>query len=94
VVLAGCAHSGIVNTVNYAREISGVERVHAVLGGFHLARASDEEIARTVAAIKEFKPVLIVPSHCTGFKAQCQFAREMPDQFVTGVVGATYLFGR
>jgi 7,8-dihydropterin-6-yl-methyl-4-(beta-D-ribofuranosyl)aminobenzene 5'-phosphate synthase len=93
VVLAGCAHSGIVNTVNYAREISGVERVHAVLGGFHLARASDNEIARTVSAIKELQPAMIVPSHCTGFKAQCQFAREMPEQFVLGAVGATYLFG-
>lgn len=92
VVLAGCAHSGIVNTVNYAREISGVERVYAVLGGFHLARASDDELQRTVAAIKELQPALIVPSHCTGFKAQCQFARAMPEQFVVGVVGATYLF--
>lgn len=92
VVLAGCAHSGIVNTVNHAREISGVERVYAVLGGFHLARASDEEIQRTVAAIKAFAPAMIVPSHCTGFRAQCQFAREMPEQFVVGVVGATYLF--
>jgi 7,8-dihydropterin-6-yl-methyl-4-(beta-D-ribofuranosyl)aminobenzene 5'-phosphate synthase len=92
VVLAGCAHSGIVNTVNYARETSGVERVYALLGGFHLARASDDEIGRTIAAIKELNPAMVVPSHCTGFKAQCQFAREMPKQFVVGVVGATYLF--
>ena len=92
VVLAGCAHSGIANTVNYAREISGVERVYAILGGFHLARASEDEIQQTVAAIKDLQPAMIVPSHCTGFRAQCRFAHEMPGRFVPGVVGATYLF--
>jgi len=92
VVLSGCAHSGIVNTVNYVREISGVERVWAILGGFHLARAKDDEIRRTVDAIKAFDPKLIVPSHCTGFRAMSQFATQMPEEFVPGVVGATYLF--
>jgi len=92
VVLTGCAHSGVVNTVNYAREISGVERVHAILGGFHLGRAKDEEIQRTIDAIKEIGPALVAPSHCTGFKAISQFAQQMPDEFVLGVVGTKYLF--
>ena len=92
VILSGCAHSGIVNTVNYAREISGVEQVWAILGGFHLARANDEEIQRTVAEIKAVHPQLIVPSHCTGFRAAWQLAAQMPQEFVLGVVGATYLF--
>lgn len=92
VVVSGCAHSGIVNTVNYAREISGIDRVWAILGGFHLARAKDEEIQRTIEAIKSHQPVMIVPSHCTGVKAIAQFAAQMPDAFVPGVVGATYLF--
>ena len=92
VVVAGCAHSGIVNIVNHAREISGVERVWAILGGFHLARANEEEIRRTIAEIRGHRPALIVPSHCTGFRAMCQFAVQMPKEFVPGVVGATYLF--
>jgi len=92
VVLSGCAHSGIVNTVNYAREISGVDKVWAILGGFHLARATDEEIQRTVDEIKRCQPKLVVPSHCTGVKAAERFAAQMPDQFVTGLVGTTYLF--
>ena len=50
-VLAGCAHSGIVNTVHYAQEISGVERVWAILGGFHLARATEEELQQTIDEI-------------------------------------------
>jgi 7,8-dihydropterin-6-yl-methyl-4-(beta-D-ribofuranosyl)aminobenzene 5'-phosphate synthase len=92
VVLTGCAHSGIVNTVNYARRISGVDRVWAILGGFHLGRAKDEEIQRTIDEIIRIRPTMIVPSHCTGFKAISQFARQMPDEFVLGVVGTKYLF--
>jgi 7,8-dihydropterin-6-yl-methyl-4-(beta-D-ribofuranosyl)aminobenzene 5'-phosphate synthase len=92
VVLAGCAHSGIVNTVRYARQISGVDRIRAIIGGFHLAPASDEEIERTIDEIAEMQPAMVVPSHCTGFKAICQFSRRMPDSFVLGVVGTTYLF--
>jgi 7,8-dihydropterin-6-yl-methyl-4-(beta-D-ribofuranosyl)aminobenzene 5'-phosphate synthase len=93
VVIAGCAHSGIVNTVEYAREISGVERVWAILGGFHLARASEEELERTVEAIRNLRPAVIAPSHCTGFNAIQRFAKAFPAAFVQGVVGTTYLFG-
>jgi len=92
VVLSGCAHSGIVNTIEYAREFSGVDTVHAVIGGLHLARASEDEIDQTVEYIQSIKPQLVVPGHCTGFKAISRFAREMPDQFIEGVVGATYMF--
>ncbi len=92
VVLSGCAHSGIVNTVNYAREISGIDKVWAIIGGFHLARSDSEEIKRTIDNIRDVRPELIVPCHCTGFQAICQFATQMPDVFKEGVVGATYLF--
>ena len=92
VVVAGCAHSGIVNTVNYAREISGVDRVWAIVGGLHLARAEEWEVQRTVDEIQKLELVMVVASHCTGFKAMCQFATRMPDQFVLGLVGTTYLF--
>jgi len=92
VIVAGCAHSGIVNTVNYGREISGVDRVWAILGGLHLAPADDEEIQRTIDEIKKMGPVMVVPTHCTGFKAISQFARQMPDEFVLGAVGTKYLF--
>ncbi len=92
VVLSGCAHAGIVNTVNYAREISGVDRVWAILGGFHLGRANDDQIQRTVEAIAAHQPRVIVPAHCTGFRAMCRFAVQMPSEFLPGIVGATYLF--
>ena len=92
VVLCGCAHSGIVNTVHHAIEISGVENVHAILGGFHLAPAKDDEIERTIDEIARLQPKLVAPSHCTGFKAISRFSTRMPDQFVQGAVGTTYLF--
>ena len=91
VVLSGCAHAGIVNTIEHARNISGVETIHAVIGGFHMARASDEEIEQTMEYFKEISPSLIVPCHCTGLKAISRFAQVFPDQFIEGVVGATYL---
>jgi 7,8-dihydropterin-6-yl-methyl-4-(beta-D-ribofuranosyl)aminobenzene 5'-phosphate synthase len=92
VVVSGCAHSGIVNTVRYAQEMSGIEQVYAILGGFHLAAAEREEMLSTVDAIAAIRPQWIIPCHCTGFLAMCQFATQMPDQFIEGVVGATFKF--
>jgi 7,8-dihydropterin-6-yl-methyl-4-(beta-D-ribofuranosyl)aminobenzene 5'-phosphate synthase len=92
VMLTGCAHAGVINTVTYAQEISGVERVWAILGGFHLAPAKDPDIERTIDEIQKLGPALVVPSHCTGFKAISQFAARMRAQFVPGVVGTQYLF--
>ena len=92
IVLSGCAHSGIVNTITYARETFKNDTIYAVLGGFHLARSDDEEIDQTIKFIQALEPHLVVPSHCTGFRAIKRFAQEMPDEFVEGVVGTTYLF--
>lgn len=92
VIVAGCAHAGIVNTVRYARTISGVERVHAILGGFHLGRADEETIERTIDALAELEPTCVVPSHCTGFAATRRFAERLPEAFVLNAVGTCYAF--
>lgn len=92
VIVSGCAHAGIVNTVRHAQAISGVDAVWAILGGFHLARASDEDVQRTIDAVKAWHPTLVAPTHCTGFKATGEFAAQMPEAFVLGLVGTTYLF--
>ena len=94
VVLSGCAHSGIVNNVRYAQELTGgKEPIYAVLGGFHLAGKKSEPIIEpTVAAIKEMNPAIVVPSHCTGWKGIHAFAREMPQAFVHPGVGNLYRF--
>jgi 7,8-dihydropterin-6-yl-methyl-4-(beta-D-ribofuranosyl)aminobenzene 5'-phosphate synthase len=90
IVLSGCAHSGIVNTIAHARQCSGIEEVYAVIGGFHLAKANDEDIDRTIDHLRGLAPRLVAPCHCTGLKAICRFAEGMPDEFVEGIVGATY----
>jgi 7,8-dihydropterin-6-yl-methyl-4-(beta-D-ribofuranosyl)aminobenzene 5'-phosphate synthase len=92
VVVTGCAHAGIVNTLNRAREISGVDKIWAILGGFHLGRAKGEEIEQTVDEIMEAQLEMVVPTHCTGFRAAARFASRMPDEFVLGVVGTKYVF--
>jgi 7,8-dihydropterin-6-yl-methyl-4-(beta-D-ribofuranosyl)aminobenzene 5'-phosphate synthase len=91
IVLSGCAHSGIVNTIKYAKEFTGINTVFAILGGFHLARAKDDEIIKTIDYLKKEKPTYVIPSHCTGFQAISRIAQEMPDEFIEGVVGATYI---
>lgn len=92
VVLTGCAHAGLVNTVQYARKISGVEEVWAILGGFHLGQAEPGDIERTIDEIASFEPRIVVPMHCSGFEATARFASRMPEQFVLGAVGSRFRF--
>jgi 7,8-dihydropterin-6-yl-methyl-4-(beta-D-ribofuranosyl)aminobenzene 5'-phosphate synthase len=92
VVLSGCAHAGIVNTVRQARKASGTERLLAVMGGFHLSGARPETIEQTVADIKAMDPEYVVPMHCTGFEATSAFAAEMPERFVLNTAGTHYSF--
>jgi len=91
VVLSGCAHAGIVNTVRHAQKITGVNKIHAIMGGFHLTGAKEELIQKTVADIKSMAPDYIVPMHCTGFEATMVFVKEMPDQFILNSSGTRYI---
>lgn len=93
VVLSGCAHSGIVNTVAYATEATGVDRVMAVMGGFHLSGMDvDTVIQPTIDALKAFNPTYIVPTHCTGRQAIQRIEKEMPDSFVLNMSGTRLTF--
>jgi 7,8-dihydropterin-6-yl-methyl-4-(beta-D-ribofuranosyl)aminobenzene 5'-phosphate synthase len=90
VVLSGCGHAGIVNTVRYARTLTGQQRVAAVVGGFHLSGPMFEPIIEpTVDALVELAPSLLVPAHCTGWKALLRIAARFPDAFVLSCVGTT-----
>jgi 7,8-dihydropterin-6-yl-methyl-4-(beta-D-ribofuranosyl)aminobenzene 5'-phosphate synthase len=91
VVLSGCSHRGIVNTVKHAQKMTGIEKVYAVIGGFHLSGAKPELIQKTVAGIKAINPEYVVPTHCTGFEAISAFAKEMPDKFILNTVGTKYI---
>ena len=93
VVISGCAHAGIINTVRYAMHLAGTEQVHAVLGGFHLSGpAGDPVIAPTVRAMEQIGPAYMVPLHCTGWNASRAFADAMPDRFILNTVGTTCVF--
>jgi 7,8-dihydropterin-6-yl-methyl-4-(beta-D-ribofuranosyl)aminobenzene 5'-phosphate synthase len=92
VIFTGCAHAGIINTVQYSQTIAGADNVYAVIGGFHLTgKEGESRIKQTVKELKRINPKLVVPSHCTGWKAMCTIANELPDAFVWNSVGTLYV---
>ncbi|MFQ5875798.1 MAG: MBL fold metallo-hydrolase, partial [Dehalococcoidia bacterium] len=92
VVVTGCGHSGIINIIRNAQAITGIDKVHAVMGGFHLTGGLFEPlIPSTIAALKEIGSTYLVPGHCTGWSAIHQIARAMPDAFVPNSVGTTFV---
>ncbi len=93
VILSGCAHSGIINTVNYARDITGINKIFVVMGGFHLTGADFEPaIKPTTEALKALDPEYVVPAHCTGRKAVMNIEKEMPDKFLLNMSGTRMVF--
>ena len=81
VVVLGCAHAGVVNTLQYISELSGAKEFYAVMGGMHLGNATDERITKTVEALRGFKVARIGPCHCTGEEAVRKISRAFPDGF-------------
>jgi len=81
VIVTGCSHAGIVNIVKHSVEMTGENRIAAILGGFHLLAASEERIGKTVAALSQFDIELISAGHCTGFKAQSALYQTFKDRF-------------
>ena len=81
VVVLGCAHHGIINTLYHAQQLTGVKPIHTVLGGAHLISASEERIQLTIAALKELGVQRLGLCHCTDMPAACLLAREFGDRF-------------
>jgi len=93
VVISGCAHSGIVNTVKYAQQVTGVQEVFVVMGGFHLSGADfDGVISPTTAGLKKIGPRYIIPTHCSGREAIQHIENEMPDSFLLNMSGTKMTF--
>lgn len=92
VVLTGCGHGGAVNIARHALRLTGVDRLHGLLGGFHLSGPAFEPIIEpTVAALTGLAPDLVVPAHCTGWRAQHRLAAALPEAFVPNAVGTAYV---
>jgi 7,8-dihydropterin-6-yl-methyl-4-(beta-D-ribofuranosyl)aminobenzene 5'-phosphate synthase len=91
VVLSGCGHAGIVNTVRHAQKLTGQRNIAAIIGGFHLSGPMFEPIIEpTIEAFDELSAALIVPAHCTGWRAVHKLAARFPDAFVQSAVGTTF----
>lgn len=91
VVLTGCGHAGAINIVRHAQRLTGVSELHALVGGLHLGGPAFEPvIPPTVAALTELAPSLVVPGHCTGWRAQHALAAALPNAWVQGSSGTTY----
>jgi 7,8-dihydropterin-6-yl-methyl-4-(beta-D-ribofuranosyl)aminobenzene 5'-phosphate synthase len=93
VVMSSCSHAGVVNVLRNARRLTGVDRVHAFIGGCHLTGAIMEPvIPQTLVELGGMKFEHVVPGHCTGWKATHEIARLMPEAFVQSSVGTTLRF--
>jgi 7,8-dihydropterin-6-yl-methyl-4-(beta-D-ribofuranosyl)aminobenzene 5'-phosphate synthase len=89
VLLLGCCHAGVVNTIEYARERTGVEEVYALIGGTHLGFSDPDQFDKTVRALRGYRIQKLCAGHCTGFAASARLMKEFPGQFQPVHVGFT-----
>ncbi len=93
VVISSCGHTGIVNTVKTAMRIANVDKLHAVIGGFHLGMAPIDYIQHTVDELEALAPDIVIPMHCTGAGFIDAMRRRMPDRVVGSNLGSRFTFG-
>ena len=91
-VLLGCAHSGVVNTLQFIDELTGGKPIHAVLGGMHLVQASSQRLSRTLQALRAWDIRMLGPAHCTGMAATAAMWNAFSDRCVSCHVGARFEF--
>ena len=94
VLLTGCSHSGLVNTVHHAARVMDARHFCAIMGGFHLVNADDETISSTAEGLEDFSINEIIPGHCTGKNAESIFGDRYGDKLVPFSTGNTFTFYR
>ena len=92
VILTSCSHRGVVNTIKQAQAASGVTKVHAVIGGFHLAPYTEDYVRRTIAALKDIDVDFIIPLHCSGEVFYELAKAEMPTKLLRSYTGSRFVF--
>ena len=93
IVISSCGHSGILNTTRTAMKVSGVNKVHAVLGGFHLFPANAEYLKQAIEELKAINPDVVIPMHCSGPNFLNAMRESMADRLITSTTGTTFQFG-
>ena len=93
VVISSCGHVGIVNSVRQAQEVSGIEKVHAIVGGFHLGPAPKDYLAQVVGEIRKLKPDVLIPMHCSGLNFVQEARAQMPENVLVTTTGSRISFG-
>lgn len=94
IIISGCAHAGIINTIRYAKMLSGINKIYAVIGGFHLTGGGiyEDAIEPTITELKKIDPRYLIPCHCTGWKATNRIIQELPDKFLQPSTCTTFTF--
>ena len=93
VVISSCGHVGIVNSARQAQEVSGVQKIHALMGGFHLGPATADYLNQVMAEIKALDPDVIIPMHCSGDNFTRAVRAQMPDKLLEATTGSRVTFG-
>ena len=93
VVISSCGHAGIVNSVRQAQQVSGVTKVHAIVGGFHLGPAPKDYLTQVVSEIKKLEPDVLLPMHCSGLNFVAEARAQMPDNLLVTTTGSQITFG-
>ena len=93
VVITSCGHGGIINALLRAQEVTGIKKIHALLGGFHLAPAPDDYLNQIVGELKKFDLDHVVPMHCSGSNFIDAVKREMPEKLILCTAGTRFTFG-
>jgi 7,8-dihydropterin-6-yl-methyl-4-(beta-D-ribofuranosyl)aminobenzene 5'-phosphate synthase len=93
VVVSSCSHSGLINAIKTAMAVANVDKLHAVIGGFHLGVAPPDYVDHAVAELKALDPDVVIPMHCSGRVFTAKIAEAMPDRLVLANTGSRFTFG-
>jgi 7,8-dihydropterin-6-yl-methyl-4-(beta-D-ribofuranosyl)aminobenzene 5'-phosphate synthase len=92
VVISSCGHAGIVNSVRQAQEVSGIQKVHAIVGGFHLGPAPADYLKQVLAEVKKLEPDVLIPMHCSGLNFVLEARAQMPNNVISTSTGSKLTF--
>jgi 7,8-dihydropterin-6-yl-methyl-4-(beta-D-ribofuranosyl)aminobenzene 5'-phosphate synthase len=93
VIVTACSHAGIINTINYSKSLTGISKIYAIVGGFHLTGGLNEDIIEsTLRELQNADPSYLIPCHCTGWKATNRIIEAMPEKFIQTSVGTIFNF--